>query len=144
MSENRFMRKDYNIMNINGKIGDILKTKRLSKGLDRDTAAKMIGISKQMLGHIETNYSNPTFQTLVKMSEVYECSIGELCGEDKVNKPIDETNYIDTVIDMLKKDGTIKNDIQSFDDLDPASRQMLLAALNKYLLSSINKDSSQA
>lgn len=142
MSENRFMRKD-NIMNINNKIGNILKEKRLNKGLDRDIAAKKIGISKQMLGHIETNYSNPTFQTLVKMSEVYGCTIGELCGEDQINESLtNETNYIDTVIDMLKKDGTLKDNIQSFDDLDPASRQMLLAALNKYLLSFINKDSS--
>lgn len=131
-------------MNINIKIGDILKAKRLNKGLDRDTAAKMIGISRQMLGHLETDYTKPTFKVLHAMSEVYECTIGELCGENQINKPIDETNYIDTVIDMLKKDGTIKNDIQSFDDLDPASRQMLLAALNKYLLSFINKDSSQS
>lgn len=131
-------------MNINIKIGDILKAKRLNKELDRDTAAKMIGISRQMLGHLETDYTKPTFKVLHAMSEAYECTIGELCGEDQISEPLtNETNYIDTVIDMLKKDGTLKDNIQSFDDLDPASRQMLLAALNKYLLSSIkNKNSS--
>lgn len=130
-------------MDINNKlIGSILKEKRLSKGLDREEAAKKIGISKQMIGHLETDYSKPTFQTLTRMSEVYECTIAELCGENQPNDSKDEDNYIDKVIDMLKNDGTLKKDIKSFDDLDSASKQMLLAALNKYLLSSIKNEDS--
>lgn len=131
-------------MDINDRlIGSILKGKRLTRGFTkREDAAKLLGISAQMLGHLETDYSKPTFKTLLKMSEVYECTIAELCGESQSEPCNTENNYIDSVIDMLKKDGTLKGDANSLDDLDSASKQMLLAALNKYLLSSLkNKDS---
>jgi transcriptional regulator with XRE-family HTH domain len=50
---------------------------RLLTGLNREEAAKKIGISESYLEKIEYGYQQPGRETLIKLSKFYNCKIDD-------------------------------------------------------------------
>ena len=69
------------------KYGKRFKTYRVKVNLSQLEAAKLIGVKNYQLGNYETNRSEPSIDTLKKMSEVYNVSIDTLVGNLSVKKP---------------------------------------------------------
>ena len=94
------------------KYGKRFKTYRVKANLSQLEAAKLIGVKNYQLGNYETNRSEPSIDTLKKMSEVYNVSIDALVGNLRVKKPkeveeqvdMDELlNELTVVVEKMKK-----------------------------------------
>jgi len=51
---------------------------RIKKQLDTECACNELGVSKSMLYKIETGYRQPSRTLILKMSNVYKCTIEEV------------------------------------------------------------------
>lgn len=56
-------------------LAEQLRLMRAARGWSLDRAAQATGVSKAMLGQIERGESSPTFTTLWKISDGFECSL---------------------------------------------------------------------
>ena len=59
---------------------------RKNKGLSQKEAAEQLGIKGYLLANYESNRSEPSIDTLKKMSQLYGTSIDNLVGNRKVFK----------------------------------------------------------
>ncbi len=58
--------------------GEVLRSKRLEKGLSRQEIATLIGVNVQSYGSYENNRREPRYDTLKKIADVLESSIDSL------------------------------------------------------------------
>ena len=64
---------------------------RIKANLSQKEAAELIGVKGYQLGNYETNRSQPTLDTLKRMSKVYLVSIDKLLGNNMLqNKYVSE------------------------------------------------------
>ena len=66
-------------------IADRLKRRRKELKLSQDDVAKKLGITRQGYSHYETGRNEPDNETLIKLSEILNCSTDYLLG--KTNDP---------------------------------------------------------
>lgn len=59
---------------------EIMRKKRIEKGLSQYELADLVGIKQPSINHIEMGRRNPSFEVLVKLCAVLEIP---LFGEDK-------------------------------------------------------------
>ena len=59
-----------------------LKSKRIEKGFTQGEAAEKCGITQGRLSHYETGIRQPKPMILKKLSQVYNCTIDELIGDN--------------------------------------------------------------
>ena len=57
---------------------ECLRPLRKSKGLTMKQLGKMVDVSESMIGLIETGKRNPSYETLLKLGEVFNCSVDDL------------------------------------------------------------------
>ena len=55
-----------------------VKIARIKKKIKQQELAKMVGISREYLRHIENDEANPTRSIMIKIAEILECSVQEL------------------------------------------------------------------
>ena len=79
--------------------GKRFKFYRQKANLTQKEAAELIGVKDYQLGNYETNRSQPSLETLIKMSKVYSVSIDKMLGNNilatKVAKEMAEDDYAD-------------------------------------------------
>lgn len=121
------------------KIGNNLINLRNKIGKTQKEVADMLQVSDKTLGHWENNKREPSFEMLQKLADIYNVTIGELFGETKAKNSNDI--LIDKIIDDLIEEGII-SETKSFEALDPASKQILIGALNKHIMNTLEKKSS--
>jgi transcriptional regulator with XRE-family HTH domain len=59
-----------------------LRQLRLESGLTLSQLAERIGVIKQSVGHYETGHSLPSLPVLVRLADVFGCSLDHLVGRD--------------------------------------------------------------
>ncbi len=62
---------------------DILKELREDKGLNQSDLAIILNVSRQTISGYETGAIEPPFSTLVKLADIYNCSLDYLAGRTK-------------------------------------------------------------
>lgn len=65
----------------NAKIGEIIKSVRVEKGISAETVAESLGVSVERLSKIENQQIYPPLGTIVRLAEVLEVSVGEIFGD---------------------------------------------------------------
>lgn len=84
-------------------IGYRIKTRRIKQGILQTEFGKMLDISQTHMSNIESGKAGVTLENLVKMVNIFDCSIDELVFGEKGRPPDgngDLKNY--TVEDFLK------------------------------------------
>ena len=87
--------------------GKSFKYYRQKAGLTQKEAAERIGVKDYQLGNYETNRSQPSLETLLKMSKAYLVSVDKMLGNNMLRnrygneRSNEEKEYID-VNDILK------------------------------------------
>lgn len=132
---------DDNIRTLKERIGNNIKGLREVKGLNRKEAAAKLGVAHQTLGHYELGRSEPPFEVLNKMVNVYGCSYDDIFGKDSTNKESND-NLMKDVIAILKKNGTLNESRKVFEDLDQGSKQMIQGAINKFISDAMKEKNS--
>lgn len=79
----------------------------------QEQLAELIGVSRQTISKWETGMANPDIEKLIKLSELYGCSIDYIVGNDnkidenrtndELNKNIDEANNSENNNDNIDK-----------------------------------------
>jgi len=62
---------------------DILKELREDNNLTQDEVAEKLSLTRQTISRYETGGIEPPFSTLVKMADIYKCSLDYLGGRTK-------------------------------------------------------------
>ena len=88
---------------VNQEIGDKIRIARLAAKLTQDEAAKLLGMERSNLSHIEKGTSRLRIEHLVKMPRAYGCKITDLLPDDVITdedrwraKDYDLQDIIDT------------------------------------------------
>lgn len=63
---------------------EIMRKKRMEKGLSQYKLAQLVGIQQSTINHIEKGRRNPSFESLLKICEVLEIPL--FGGEDDANE----------------------------------------------------------
>ena len=97
-------------------ISQRIKNLRVSMKLKQIELAQKIGVGKTTISNWETGYSSPDNDSLIKLSEILDCTVDYLLGisEDKQNiviKPIELNGYSE-VIEIAKNAGLSSQDIR--------------------------------
>lgn len=62
---------------------DILKELREDKQLNQSDLAEILNVSRQTISGYETGSIEPPFSTLIKLADIYNCSLDYLAGRTK-------------------------------------------------------------
>ena len=82
-----------NIVKSKHKGGDFMELgKRIAKlrqdaGFSQEKLAEMLDVSRQAVTKWESGKSNPDTENLLRLAEIFGCSIDELCGNGNVKEP---------------------------------------------------------
>lgn len=76
-----------------------LRQMRINKGLTMKQLGEMTDVSESQIGMIETGKRKPSFELLLKLCEVFDCSIDDLVYGKKI--PITESDGLkENMIDL--------------------------------------------
>ena len=78
-------------------IGSKIKTARNEAGLTQETAAELLGVSRQTVSNWENEKSYPDIVSVIKMSDIYNVSLDRLLKED--SDMTDGKSYMDYLKD---------------------------------------------
>jgi len=81
--------------------GNRLKQLRESRKLSASKLSKLSGLSQSFIWRIESGEKQPTLETLRKLSQGLGMSIGELLGQDLMNKP--QSSKINRITSNIRK-----------------------------------------
>lgn len=80
------------------KFSNNLKAIRKDKGLTQDQLAELSGLSRRVIGHLETNAINPPIDTIISIAAALNVTIEELFGIEEY-----KTENSDISFKILKK-----------------------------------------
>lgn len=83
-------------------LGDKLKELRKEKNLTQQQVADRVNVSKAVISSYELSNRSPSYQTLVKIANLYKVSADYLLGMDE-RKVIDVTDLTAEQIELLEK-----------------------------------------
>ncbi len=64
-------------------IGENIRKLRIRQGLTQLELAQQVGITQPMIGHIERGAKFPSLAIVLSLSEIFSCTIDELCRNNK-------------------------------------------------------------
>lgn len=114
---------------------DALRLLRLSKGLTMKQLGELTDVSESTIGMIETGKRKPSYELLLKLSEVFDCSLDDLVYGKKI--PITESDGYKSnmVIDLSALDQEQIQLIQDVLELNAQSRSVALPVVESLLSS---------
>ena len=83
-------------------LGDKLKMLRKKNNLTQQQVAERLNVSKAVVSSYELSNRSPSFQTLVKITNIYNVTTDFLLGINK-RKMIDITNLTSEQADIIEK-----------------------------------------
>lgn len=67
------------------KVADSLKKVREDHGLTQEAIAKVLGVDRSTYTFYENGKTSPSIASLIKLSELYDCTVGYLLGVEENN-----------------------------------------------------------
>lgn len=98
---------------------EVLRQMRISKGLTMKQLGEMTDVTESTIGMIETGKRKPSFELLLKLCEVFDCSADELIYDNKKTA----TGIGDGNDPISEKD---RRFIQWFHSLSPEKQKAIL------------------
>lgn len=134
-------------------LGNRIKKERENLNLSREDLAKKIGVSYSAIAMYEQGHREPNNELLLKMSEIFDCSMDYLMGKNdfKTNKEALDS-YVKTQNNLILADfiekhkeqfnrlGFNKEDIYGFlDTLNPSQTTFSMKSYAKYVKKYLNR-----
>ena len=86
-------------MDIKKMFGARLKEIRNKKGMTQERLSETVGINPKYLSSIERGKENPTFNTVLKLTEALNVSLDEIFTDIDIEDPKNRRLAIDTLLD---------------------------------------------
>lgn len=119
-------------------VGEILKKLRKGKGYRQNEIAELLHIPVSTYGGYERNVSEPCYDTLIQLAELYDVNLDYLLGRVEIR-----TSWRDMSTELHTSQGKMNLDVflESVRNLSPQNQTELL----KYLvfLTSANQDTKK-
>ena len=64
----------------------VLKALRLERGMTQQQVAEQIGVAKNAVSMWETGKRDPSFDKLIKLSDLFDCSVDYLLGRSEARR----------------------------------------------------------
>lgn len=77
---------------------------RKDAGMSQFELAERLGVSQQTISKYEKGTRQPDNATLLKLSEIFNCSVDYLLGRTDDPSPRDETSTVSDLEELLKQD----------------------------------------
>lgn len=77
---------------------------RKDAGMSQFELAERLGVSQQTISKYEKGTRQPDNATLLKLSEIFNCSVDYLLGRTDNPSPRDETSTVSDLEELLKQD----------------------------------------
>lgn len=61
-------------------VGEIIKSKRIDRGLNQAELARKLGVSPVIIGRWERDFHAPNIYSCWDLADFFGCTIDELCG----------------------------------------------------------------
>ncbi|MCQ4862738.1 helix-turn-helix domain-containing protein [Pseudoflavonifractor phocaeensis] len=111
--------------------GDILQELRKDKGWTQAELGNKLGVSKSAIGSYELGISEPSFENLIKIAELFNVNIDFLLGHNR-----EQISWTDLSSEIELSSGSItiqriKNDLQSLNLHDRTIIVDLILKFNK-------------
>lgn len=94
-------------------IGYRVKMKRMQANLYQADLGKMLGISQTHMSNIEQGKAGVTLENLVRMANIFGCSLDNIVFGDAVDRELENESYSTfkdyTIEDLLKALQALKN-----------------------------------
>ncbi|MCR4442180.1 MAG: helix-turn-helix transcriptional regulator [Peptococcaceae bacterium] len=71
------------------KLSEKLKELRTSKKLNQSDVADILKIDRSTYGKYETGDSSPDYEKLIKLADLFDCSVDYLLGRTDIKTPIE-------------------------------------------------------
>ncbi|MBR3833760.1 MAG: helix-turn-helix transcriptional regulator [Lachnospiraceae bacterium] len=116
------------------KFGSLLKQKRTTLNLSQNKVAELCHLSKSSYSHLERGIRYPSFETLIKLSEVLDADPRELIyaiipHEDDIN-----TDDINTIEELSPEDSMCqKSFFDSFNKLNPHEQKVIIDIMDSII-----------
>ena len=76
---------------------------RKAKGLTQKQLAKLIDVTESQISQIETGKRNPGFETLLKLSEVFECTVDDIVRNKKIPDTVSDAEVLEDNTSTIKE-----------------------------------------
>ncbi|WP_069649669.1 helix-turn-helix domain-containing protein [Caloranaerobacter ferrireducens] len=124
---------------MDSKFGFRLKTLRKEKQLTQEEVAKLLNVHKGTISNWENGYRFPEEKTLLKMAEIFDCTLDYLLGRTDVKKPENKATHtkkdieemVNEIIQVLIDTGEITQEEVESGELSPEKRKRLLLKVEK-------------
>ncbi len=90
-----FRKKEKEWSAICSEVARILKKERESRGFSKSIMAERTGLSRAMIGYVESEARNPTLQTLLRMADALEVDLTDVIEQAQKRKNKSERKDID-------------------------------------------------
>lgn len=110
---------------------DNLRQMRIDKGLTMKQLGEMTDVTESTIGMIETGKRKPGFELLLKLSEVFDCSIDDLVYGKKT--PTVQDGGREKLLDLSELDDDQVMLIQDILKINPQQRSALLSVAESFL-----------
>lgn len=111
-----------------GAIGKRLKELRTSAGLTQQNVADILGVDRSAYTLYETGKNMPPVHTCIKLSNMYDITVGCLLGMESI--PKENIGYVETVAQNKDEREPVSREeamlIMSFRSLDDEKKEQLL------------------
>ena len=119
------------------KINDMLKIMRNAKGLTQKQVADALGMKQYNLSDYETGRAFPDIDTLIKLADLYEISLDDLCNHiPKLNSTTFSSNA--TISEYIKDLYTLKI-IRRIENLNDKEKELVYANIDTLIKTMFNK-----
>lgn len=83
-------------------IGKAIAKYRKAAGLSQNQLAEALDLGNEAISRIERGIVIPTVERLIKMAEIFDCSVSELLTETS-NRPTDEAIYLQSLLSSVSE-----------------------------------------
>lgn len=82
---------------------ETIRERRKAMGLTQKQLAKLIDVTESQVSQIENGKRNPGFETLLKLGEVFGCSVDDIVRNKKIPATVTDDEDLEDPVESAKK-----------------------------------------
>ena len=82
---------------------ETIRERRKAMGLTQKQLAKLIDVTESQVSQIENGKRNPGFETLLKLGEVFGCSVDDIVRNKKIPDTVSDAEVLEDYVPAIKE-----------------------------------------
>ncbi|MBU5486439.1 helix-turn-helix transcriptional regulator [Clostridium sp. MSJ-11] len=120
------------------RIGDLIKTKRMEKGLSQDQLAQLIGSTQRVVSNWEANKNEPSPVYIPKLSNTLNIPLEELTSTPELFSDFAEKKEDNKLLQLIN--ALHETEVITSDNIDENTQAIIISMVKKYLKEKEGRD----